>query len=186
METKKLISLCLEGDEEAWKMIVNTYAPQIFNLAFHFTHSREEAEDVTQEIFLKLFSSLKKYKKEMNFTAWLLTLARNHLIDKYRREKKEKSLRQELDERVLTESGLLSPENGHDQKEVKLIVWKALDQLSTEVRLSIVLFDLMGKTYEETAEILDVPVGTIKSRINRGRLQLARLLADQQPQKRRI
>lgn len=166
-------------------MIVNTYAPQIFNLAFHFTHSREEAEDLTQEIFLKLFSSLKKYRQEMNFNAWLLTLARNHLIDKYRRGKKEKSLRQELDEKTVSELGVLSPENSLDQKEIKLIVWNAIDQLSPEVRLSLILFDLMGKTYEEAAEVLGVPVGTIKSRINRGRLQLARLLADYQPKQRR-
>lgn len=162
-------------------MIVNTYAPQIFNLAYHFTGSREEAEDLTQEIFLKLFSSLKKYKEAMNFTAWLMTLARNHLIDRYRREKKAKSLRHELDENLLREASALSPENDLVRKEIQVLVWQALDQLSPEVRLSIILFDILGKTYEEVAEILNIPVGTVKSRINRGRLQLARLLADCRP-----
>jgi RNA polymerase sigma-70 factor (ECF subfamily) len=181
LETAKLISLCLEGDESAWKMIVNTYAPQIFNLAYHFTGSQEEAEDVTQEIFLKLLSSLKKYKEKMNFTAWLLTLTRNHLIDRYRREKKAKSLRQELDENFVKETKSQSPENNLARKETQVIVWQALDQLSPEIRLSIILFDILGKTYEEVAEILNIPVGTVKSRINRGRLQLARLLADRQP-----
>jgi len=183
LETAKLISLCLQGDESAWKMMVNTYAPQIFNLAYHFTGTREEAEDLTQEIFLKLFSSIKKYKEEMNFTAWLLALARNHLIDRYRREKKAKSMRQELDENLLTEASELSPENNLARKEVQTLVWQALDQLSPEVRLSIILFDILGKTYEEVAEILNIPVGTVKSRINRGRLQLARLLADRRPEK---
>ncbi|MCK7476604.1 MAG: sigma-70 family RNA polymerase sigma factor [Candidatus Moduliflexus flocculans] len=96
---------CLEGSQSAWKALVDAYARRIFNMAYQFCGSREEAEDRTQEVFLKLHGALPKYDFGKNFTAWLLTLAKNHLIDEYRRTKWEKTQRDEFDERVLVAAG---------------------------------------------------------------------------------
>ena len=85
MQTERIVKECLKGNEGAWQMLVNTYSRRIFSLAYQFSGTREEAEDMTQEIFLKLHHSLKKFDFDKNFDAWLLTLARNHLIDEYRR-----------------------------------------------------------------------------------------------------
>jgi len=147
-------------------------------MAYQFSGSREEAEDRTQEVFLKLHGALPKYDSGKNFTAWLLTLAKNHLIDEYRRTKWEKTQRDDFDERVLSQAARTGPEDSFVAKETKALVWEGLDRLSADMRMVIVLRDLQGKSYEEVAEILDLPLGTVKSRVNRARIQLARVLKD--------
>lgn len=159
-------------------MIVNAYSQKIFSMSYQFTGTREEAEDLTQEIFFKLYSSLKKYDFQKNFSAWFLTLAKNHLIDNYRRTKWENKNRDELDDRTFNSEESEKPEYKLEQRETQKMIWKALNKLSSDIRMALILFDIQGKTYEETAEILGVPVGTIKSRINRGRLQLAQILKE--------
>ncbi len=157
-------------------MLVNTYSKRIFNLAYNFSGSLQEAEDLTQEIFMKLFHSLSKYNKNKNFDAWLITLSKNHLIDQYRKTKWEKRNRDELNENSILIDNSKSPENRIELNENKNIVWRGLNKLSSEIRISIILRDIQGKTYEEIAEILSLPLGTVKSRVNRGRLQLAQIL----------
>lgn len=162
-------------------MLVNTYSKKIFNLAFQFTGSFEEAEDLTQDIFLKLYHSLVKYDFEKNFTAWLLTLAKNYLIDAYRKTKWEKRQRDNFDERFLDAGdahSVSNPERTIIQEENRKILWQGLNGLSSDVRMAIILKEIQGKKYEEVAEILKLPVGTVKSRINRGRFQLARHLQE--------
>ncbi|MBM3297215.1 MAG: sigma-70 family RNA polymerase sigma factor, partial [Candidatus Aminicenantes bacterium] len=85
MDLKEIIEGCVEGRPGAWDMLVNTYAKRVFNTAYQFTGCRTEAEDQTQEIFMKVFHSLDRFDRMKNFDAWLLTVARNHLIDSYRR-----------------------------------------------------------------------------------------------------
>ena len=147
-------------------------------MAYQFCGSREEAEDRTQEVFLKLHGALPKYDFGKNFTAWLLTLTKNHLIDEYRRTKWEKTQRDEFDERVLAQAGSGGPEESLVAKETKELVWEGLNLLTADMRMVIILRDLQGKSYEEVAEILDLPLGTVKSRVNRARLQLAQVLRD--------
>lgn len=160
-------------------MLVNTYSRRIFNLAYQFSGTREEAEDMTQEIFFKLYNSLKKFDFDRNFDAWLLTLARNHLIDEYRRTKWEKKTRDEFDEYSLKETSEISPEEAVMREETKKIVWEGFNHLSSDIRMAVILRDIHGKKYEEVAEIMNLPLGTIKSRVNRGRIQLARVLKEQ-------
>lgn len=131
---------------------------------------------MTQEIFLKLYGSLGKYDFGRNFTAWLLTLAKNHLIDEYRRTRWERTQRDELDERTMTQSAFEGPEKSLAREEDRKTVWKALGGLSPEIRATVILRDIQGLTYEEIADNLRLPLGTIKSRVNRGRLQLAAIL----------
>jgi len=147
-------------------------------MAYQFCGSREEAEDRTQEVFLKLHGALPKYDLGKNFTAWLLTLAKNHLIDEYRRTKWEKANRDDFDERVLSQAAASGPEASLVAKETKELIWEGLDRLPADMRMVIILRDLQGKSYEEVAEILGLPLGTVKSRVNRARLQLARVLRE--------
>lgn len=159
-------------------MIVDLYSKKVFNLAFQFSGSREEAEDLTQDIFIKLYGSLSKYDFERSFTAWFLTLARNHLIDSYRRTKWEKRQRDDFETHAGTLASGDDPERGLALEETKRVLWQGLNLLPADVRMAVILKEIQGKSYEETAEIMGLPIGTVKSRISRGRLQLAKLLRD--------
>ena len=159
-------------------MLVNTYTRRVFNLAYQFSGIREEAEDMTQEIFFKLYHALVKYDFSKNFDAWLLTLARNHLIDEYRRTKWERKTRDEFNEYTLSDDTATSPEEKILAEESKRMVWEGFNVLSAELRMAVILRDIQGKKYEEIAEIMELPLGTVKSRVNRGRLQLAKILRD--------
>lgn len=149
-------------------------------MAFQFTGSRPEAEDLTQEIFLKVYSSLGKFDPEKNFTAWLLTLAKNHLIDEYRRTKWEKKNRDDFDD-VLVKgtTRTAGPEEDAVRTDNRRILWQGLSRLPSDVRLAIVLKELQGQSYEEVAQVLRLPLGTVKSRINRGKMLLAKILKEQ-------
>jgi RNA polymerase sigma-70 factor, ECF subfamily len=171
-----IIKDCLEGDQGAWRMLVDLYSKKVFNMAYQFTGSREEAEDLTQDIFMKLYRSLDKFDRGKNFTAWLLALAKHYLIDEYRRTKWEKKNRDDFEDVVPTLAGADDPERGLAEAENRALLWSGLNQLQPEIRMAVILKEIQGKTYEEVAEISGVPVGTVKSRINRGRLQLARIL----------
>lgn len=147
-------------------------------MAYQFCGCYEEAEDLTQEIFMKIYTSLPKYDSSKNFTAWVLTVAKNHLIDAYRRTKREKSQREDFNEhfQAAIEAG---PEAEMIAEQSRKLLWKGLGQLSPEIRLAIILKEIQGKSYEEVADIMNIPVGTVKSRINRGKLQLAQLLREE-------
>lgn len=183
MQLERIIKECLQGSEGAWKMLVNAYSKKVFNLAYQFAGSYEEAEDLTQDIFFKLHRSIEKYDFEKNFTAWLLTLARNHLIDQYRKTKWEKKSRDEFNEHFLQADSRSAPEESVLVQESKKIVWEAFNHLSPEIRMAIILRDIQGKKYEEIAEIMELPLGTVKSRVNRGRLQLAKILKEKKENK---
>jgi RNA polymerase sigma-70 factor, ECF subfamily len=159
-------------------MLVNAYSKRVFNLAYQFAGSYQEAEDMTQDIFLKLYGALSKYDVRRDFTAWLLTLARNHLIDAYRKTKWEKASRDEFDETGLAAGASADPEAGLDATVNRKIIWKSLNLLSPDVRMAVIFRDIQDKSYEEIAQMMSIPVGTLKSRINRGRLQLARILKE--------
>ena len=159
-------------------MLANAYSKKIFNLAYQFSGSYEEAEDLTQDIFFKVHGSLRKYDFSRNFTAWLLTLARNFLIDHYRRTKWEKRSREDFDKHLLTADSGHSPEESVIKQENKRFLWEGLHCLSNELRMAVILRDIQGKKYEEIAEIASLPLGTVKSRVNRARLQLANILRE--------
>ena len=186
MQINTIVQGCLEGKQGAWEMLVNTYSRRIFNMAFHFSGSYEEAEDLTQDIFVKLYNSLKKFDFKKNFTAWLLTIAKNYLIDEYRRTKWEKRTRDNFDEHFLPSDSEQGPEENILKEENRRTIWKALNILSSEIRMTIILRDIQGKSYNEIAEIMSLPEGTVKSRINRGRLQLTKILKDQKEKRHEV
>jgi len=164
-------------------MVVDLYSKKIFNMAYQFAGSFQEAEDLTQDIFVKLYNSLSKYDLARNFTAWLLTLAKNHLIDEYRRTKWEKKQRDDFDDHLPGLASSDDPEGGLLEEENRKILWEGLNKLPADIRMTVILKEIQGKKYEEVAEIMGLPLGTVKSRINRGRLQLAQILRDKKERK---
>jgi len=178
VQINTLVQECLKGKEGAWKMLVDSYSKRIFNMAYQFAGSYQEAEDLTQDIFLKLYNSLSKYDLKKNFSAWLLTLARNYLIDQYRRTKWEKKTRDDFNEYYLPSEAFENPEEGVVKEENKRTIWQSINKLTSEIRMAVILRDIQGKRYDEIAEIMSLPLGTAKSRVNRGRLQLAKILKE--------
>ncbi len=175
---EEIVRECLAGRPGAWEALVNGCAKRVFNLAYQFSGSYQEAEDQTQEIFLKLYHALPKFDFARSFPAWLMTLAKNHLIDEYRRTKQERTRRDEFDERVAAEPAGGTPEDLLLKDEKRKLVWEGLDRLSEEMRMAVILRDIQGHSYEEMAGILELPLGTVKSRVNRARIALASVLSE--------
>jgi RNA polymerase sigma-70 factor (ECF subfamily) len=171
-----LIERCLQGDQLAWDAIVRQYWRKVFNVAYKFVGKHDEAEDLTQDIFLKLFKSLDTFDRRANFQTWLISVSRNLCIDHYRSVRKE---RETIDRDV--DAGDLSPVSAEigpyaslEQSDRRALLRQALDQLAPTLRSAVLLRDIQELSYQEIAEQLHLPEGTVKSRINRGRLELAR------------
>ncbi len=187
-QTGQLVRRCLAGDNSAWEEIVRAHNRRIYNLCYRFTNSAEDAQDLTQDVFIRVYRTLASYDVEKGaFTTWLTTLTRNLLVDHFRRSKQDRitdsmdaGLREEDD--ALSLSDLLedpgpSPDVRLASKETQKIVQQALVRLSPDLREAVILRDLQDLDYKEIAQVLRVPEGTVKSRINRGRMELARLLS---------
>jgi RNA polymerase sigma-70 factor (ECF subfamily) len=173
-----LLRACRRGDEAAWRDLVQRHTRRVFGLAYRFTGRVEEAEDLTQEIFVKVYQTLSRFDEASGaFGAWLMTVARHHAIDHYRRRREERRRRND-DPAVLefTASGAEGPLKSLEREERVLFVHRGLRALPAELREPLILCDLEGLSYDEGARLLGVPLGTMKSRINRGRLELAKRL----------
>ena len=173
-----LLSGCRGGDEAAWRALVERYTRKVFGLSYRFTGRSDEAEDLTQEVFVKVYQTLHRYREQDGpFGAWLMAVARNHAIDHYRRGKQER-LRRTEDPLVLetAPSGEEHPIAGIERDERAQLVHAGLRALPPDLRTPLVLCDLQGRSYDEIAAALGVPLGTVKSRINRARLELAKRL----------
>jgi RNA polymerase sigma-70 factor (ECF subfamily) len=154
----------------------------VYNLCYRFTGRPQEAEDLTQEVFLRVYRTLQSYKAvHGGFTTWMTSVTRNLLIDHYRRTKKERMTSSLDDETTMatveekTATGR-RPDQIAAVGELSLQVQKALGKLSPDLREAVILRDLQGLEYREIQDVLQVPEGTVKSRINRGRIELARTL----------
>jgi len=177
----ELVKGCLAGNSTAWESIVRQYNSRIYNLAYRFTGKFDEAEDLTQEIFLKVYRTLNTYRPESGaLVTWMVRVGRNHIIDHYRKFKTERSqtdaLEVEYEKVEENPSRFTSPAEALEKRELSERVHRTLLRLSEELREAVILRDLEEFSYEEIADMLKVPVGTVKSRINRGRIELARLL----------
>src|SRR5579862_2397531 len=179
-----LIERCLEGDQVAWDQIVRQHWRKVFNLAYKFVGRHDEAEDLTQDSFLKIFKALKTFDRRANFQTWLISISRNLCIDHYRSVRKEReTMARDVDASELVP---VSRERGPyaelEQVDLKHLIRLALAELPPTLRQAVVLRDLQEFTYQEIADQLGLPEGTVKSRINRGRLELARQLKRLQTQ----
>jgi len=182
-----LVRRCIAGEAAAWEELVQRYHRRIYNICYRFSGSPDQAQDLTQEVFVKMYGSLKSYDaKRSAFMTWMTTITRNLLVDYFRKSKQERitdsldSAPSEhedtlpLSERIPDKSP--SPDAGAQSRETREIVHRALQKLSPDLREAVILRDLQDMDYREIALVLRVPEGTVKSRINRGRAELARLL----------
>jgi RNA polymerase sigma-70 factor, ECF subfamily len=177
----QLVARCLEGEESAWEELLQTHNRKIYNLCYRFTGRAAEAEDLAQEVFIKVFQTLTTYDAAQGaFSTWLNRVARNHLVDHYRRTHKDRltsSLDDEETGGLENKSSGEAPPSAHvETRERHEMLQAALNRLSPDMREAVVLRDFQDLDYDEIAEVLGVPEGTVKSRINRGRLELAKVI----------
>ena len=176
----ELVERCLAGDEAAWESLVRLHTKRVFAIAYRFTGSDTQAQDLTQDVFLRVFRSLKSFRSgEGSFQVWLARLTRNLLIDHYRRSKLERAS-DSIEDSVSMLESKTAVESRTDSRvvgrEASELLQAALQKLSPELRETVILRDLEELEYREIAQALNVPEGTVKSRLNRGRAELARLL----------
>jgi RNA polymerase sigma-70 factor (ECF subfamily) len=175
-----LVERCLSGDDSAWEALVRQHTRRVYGLCYRFTGKDSEAQDLSQEVFLRVFRALGGFRStEGSFATWLTRLTRNLLIDHYRRTRNER-VTDSMDEMLpRVEEGFVSvnrPDSALAGREASELLQGALAKLSPELRETIILRDLQEMEYREIAEVLSIPEGTVKSRLNRGRAELARLL----------
>jgi RNA polymerase sigma-70 factor (ECF subfamily) len=183
-----LVRRCVAGDAEAWEEIVRQYNRRIYSVCYRFTGSAGDAEDLAQEVFIKLYRSMGSYSSEKGaFSTWVMTMTRNLLVDHFRKTKQDRAT-DSLDAGLTEEEDSLSlgdkiqdqgpsADERIQRRETQEMVQKAIQKLSPELREAVILRDLQDMDYKEIAMALKVPEGTVKSRINRGRMELARLLS---------
>jgi RNA polymerase sigma-70 factor (ECF subfamily) len=173
-----LVGRCRGGDETAWRELVARHTRRVFGIAYRFVGRVDEAEDLTQDIFVKVFQSLDRYRESDGaFSTWVGTVARNHAIDNYRRRREERARR--LDDPAVLDAIASKDESALrtlERADQARLVHRGLRALPGDLREPLVLCDLQGLSYEEAAATLQIPLGTVKSRINRGRIELARRL----------
>jgi RNA polymerase sigma-70 factor (ECF subfamily) len=182
-----LVRRCLAGDAVAWEEIVQRYHRRIYNICYRFAGSPEDAQDLTQEVFIKMYRTLNSYDLGRGaFMTWVTTVTRNLLVDHFRKRKQDRmtdsldSVASEHDDAMPLSQQIPDraalPDSGVQSRETREAVHRALQKLSPELREAVILRDLQDMDYREIAGVLRVPEGTVKSRINRGRAELARLL----------
>ena len=182
-----LIRRCVAGDAVAWEEVVQRYHRRIFNICYRFAGTSDDAQDLTQEVFIKMYRTLNSYDVERGaFMTWVTTMTRNLLVDHFRKTKQDRVTdsidaapsdhedAMPLSDRLEDQSA--PPDARVQSREAKQAVHQALQKLSPELREAVILRDLQDMDYREIAAVLKVPEGTVKSRINRGRAELARLL----------
>jgi RNA polymerase sigma-70 factor (ECF subfamily) len=178
----QLVQQCLRGDALAWEELVKRHTRRVYNLCYRFTGNRQESEDLTQEVFLKMYKQLGTYRAlSGGFTTWMTSVTRNLLIDHYRRTKHDRVTDSMDDEdgsarAEQIESQARNPYQMAHASELSQQVQRALGKLSPDLREAVILRDLQGLEYAEIQQVLRVPEGTVKSRINRARIELARVL----------
>ena len=184
---EKLVERCLQGDDAAWESIVTSYTRRLYNLSYRYTNRRDEAEDLTQEIFIKIYQNLKTYRSESgSFQNWILKVGRNLIIDHYRQSRRYQQVggSDELETINVKDEKSPNPQRSAEQLEAAKFLMDGLQSLAPELKEAVILRDLEGMAYQELADLLGIPEGTVKSRINRGRLELTKLLTKRRAQTR--
>jgi len=183
-EDTELVARCRKGDDDAWRALVDRFGPRVYAIAYHFTLRREDAEELSQEIFLKVFENFDRYDGGFPLVAWILSVSRNLCIDRYRRRKREKSFRFVSDDAV---APLLKSEDDPSSLALKSertrLLFSALAEIPEDLAEILVLRDLNGLSYEEVGRILEVPEGTVKSRLFRARAEVARKVRERHEKK---
>jgi len=181
VDISELVHQAKQGDDEAFGMLVERYQDKIYGYVSRMLHDPEEAEDVAQEVFIRAYQNLAGFREAASFPTWLYRIATNLAIDAARSRKSRRANSFSLDEPVETDAGEISRQLSADRRgtvsqvessHLQQIVTEAIAQLSAKLRTVITLYDIEGLSYEEIAEVLGCPVGTVKSRLFNARNQL--------------
>ncbi|HUN89529.1 MAG TPA: sigma-70 family RNA polymerase sigma factor [Terriglobales bacterium] len=183
-----LVRRCIAGEADAWEEIVRTHNRRIYNICYRFTGSPDSAEDLAQEVFIKIYRTLNSFDPSKGaFTTWITTMTRNLLVDHFRKTKQDRAtdsldagLGEEEDSATLGDripDTAPSADQRIERRQTQEMVQKAIQKLSPELREAVILRDLQDMDYKEIAQALKIPEGTVKSRINRGRMELAKILS---------
>lgn len=171
-DLESTVERCRSGDEDAWSALVGATLRPLYRLCASYARSSAEAEELTQEVYLKLWENLHHYRAGSNFMAWTWRVAKNLIIDSHRRSRREKEAAW-LDPEVLDRLPALDDPDADAERRQRLrLVAVGLRALDDELAQLIIMRDLAGLSYHEIAEALELPLGTVKSRLNRARLEL--------------
>ncbi len=179
-EGAELVRRCRAGDGSAWEEIVSSFSRRIFNLAYRFTSSVDAAEDLTQEVFIRIYRTLEQYDaRQGDLANWLMRLARNLIIDDYR--KRQRNPQDEYADDVDDHAFHLEARNRSAHKELErrelcAQIQIGIGKLPEDLKTCVILRDIEELSYQEIVDLLKIPEGTVKSRINRGRIELAKIL----------
>jgi len=180
---EELIFQFQKGNEHAYLELVNRYKDRLLNFIFGYVHSKESAEDIVQDTFLKLYTSADMYKEIAKFSTWIFTIAANLAKTELRKLKRRKIFSitdmgfNDKDYEIPSESNV--PENSINSKYQMKYILKAIYKLDEPFKTALILRDIQELSYEEVSNIVDISIGTVKSRINRGRLKLQKILKNE-------
>jgi RNA polymerase sigma-70 factor (ECF subfamily) len=175
----KLVKACVDGDSAAWETIVSTYSKRIYNLAYRYTGRYDVAQDLTQDVFLRIYQTLHSFNPASgSLVNWLLKVARNLIIDHFRQTRRYQKVAgsEELETLDLATDHRQDAVAAIDAEEQAQFVRAGLEALAPELKEAVILRDIEGLSYQEITDMLKIPEGTVKSRINRGRVELAKIL----------
>jgi RNA polymerase sigma-70 factor, ECF subfamily len=178
----QLVQFCIRGDAASWEELVRRHTRRVHNLCYRFTGNSATAEDLSQEVFLRVFRTLPSYQSAQGaFPTWLTSVTRNLLVDHYRRTRRDR-LTDSMDDAALQveekRSAVRTPDKLAEDSQLSDQLQRGLAKLSPDLREAVILRDLQGLDYGEIRTVLQIPEGTVKSRINRGRIELARILGE--------
>lgn len=174
-----LIQRCKQGDIRAFNELVERYEKRVFNFAYRMSGNYDDANDVSQEAFIRVFNSINTFRGDANFTTWLYRIVTNVYLDERKKQKSHlhTSLEDyiELEENTVTrqiEDGNPTPDRMVEAGERNDLMNNAIQQLPEYQRIMVILYHTQNKSYDEIAQIMKLPIGTVKSRLNRARIAL--------------
>lgn len=167
----QLIRAAKRGQADAFTLLVHSYKNRVFQTAYGIVRNRMDAEDVTQEAFVKAFFALPKLQEERAFGAWMATITTRVALNVLAKQKKQESLMYDIDR--MSDNRIA---HGSDSIHTRLAIAEALDALSPDHRTTLILREVQGFSYQEIADILDIPIGTVRSRLSAARAQMQRFL----------
>lgn len=174
LDVATLLERCRQGDDLAWEALVRRYQSRVYSVAYHYMRNAEEARDMAQDIFVRVYQRLETFKGEQAFLPWMLRLARNACIDALRRRKaRPPATDVTIDDAVQIAAAGPTPEESSEARSSRDLLYRAMDRMSDSDREILMLKEIQGLKVEEISNLLKVPAGTVKSRCNRARIELA-------------
>jgi RNA polymerase sigma-70 factor (ECF subfamily) len=181
LELEDLLQRCRQGDGLAWEALVRQFQGRVFGIARHYLSNREEARDVSQEVFIRIYRNLDDFAPGSNFTAWALRITRNCAIDRLRRVQARLPTRSSGDVEAVAGDSAATPEHDGIAGERQQLLYRALERMTEAHREMILLKDIQGLEQQEIAQMLSLPLGTVKTRASRARIELARRILELDP-----